>query len=184
MTKEDIVKVKTWLERMGTNVFRAISLSDRMSPDDLNEANDLFWALVKYAENVQESATQLDNINSEIYRKLIEFDEDYWRTLKGMRIRLAHHFWDIDPQILWSTVTEDFPALLSLLSTIIVIENPLDAHETIYIEFETKRLLELPLTTPGSVTEAGYSLVTIVFDPNGGVEVIRIIKQQQRSNHD
>ena len=66
MTKEEIVKVRTWLERMGINVYRAINLSERMSPDDLNDSNDLFWALVKYTENVQESATQLDNINSKI----------------------------------------------------------------------------------------------------------------------
>ena len=98
-----------------------------------------------------------------------------------MRIRLAHQFWDIDPQILWSTVTEDFPALLSLLSTTIVIENPLDAHEDIIIEFESARFLGLPVTTPGAATEAGHSLVTIVFDPNGGVEVIRIKKASREA---
>ena len=34
-----------------------------MSPTDMNESNDLFWALTKYAENVQEAVVQLDAVN-------------------------------------------------------------------------------------------------------------------------
>ena len=35
MTKEKIAEVKTWLERMGVNISRAINLSNSMSPADL-----------------------------------------------------------------------------------------------------------------------------------------------------
>ena len=118
MTKEKIAEVKTWIKRMGINLSRAIKLAARMLPADLQESNDLFWALVKYTENVQESAKQLDEINNKIYPELIEISEDDWRGLKGMRDRLAHAFWNIDPQILWSTVTEDFPVLYALVATI------------------------------------------------------------------
>ena len=45
---------------------RAIALSERTSPADTDEANDLFWALAKYAENVNESVVQLDGGNPEI----------------------------------------------------------------------------------------------------------------------
>ena len=184
MTREDIAKVKAWLERMQINISRAINLSERMSPEDLEESNDLFWALVKYSENVQESAKQLDDINKKIYPALIEFDMETWNNLKGMRDRLAHKFWDIDPHILWSTVTSDFPTLLALLSTIIVIDNPIDAHESFAIEFETVRLLELPATPLKSEAEAGHSLVALVFEPNGKVEVVRIRLLKQGGDHD
>ena len=67
MTIEKIAEVKTWLERMQVHAERAISLSGRMSPEDVSESNDMFWALAKYAENVEESAVQLDEIKKDIY---------------------------------------------------------------------------------------------------------------------
>ena len=112
MTKEKIAEVKTWLERMRDHAARAVSLSEGMSATDMDESNALFWALAKYAENVQESILKLDDINEGIYPELIELDGDTWKGLKGMRSRLAHAFWNIDPKILWSTVTEDFPTSL------------------------------------------------------------------------
>lgn len=174
MTKEKIAEAKIWLERMRKYIFRAIDLSKRLSPGDLVESNDLFWALVKYAENVQESAKQLDDINSEIFPALIEFDKDTWQELKRMRDRLAHKFWDIDPQILWATVTSDFPALLALLSMITVIDKPIDYGEKVNFDFETDRLLGLPDATSGSVVEAGYSIIALMFGHNGGVRVFRV----------
>ena len=174
MTKEKIAQVKLWLERMRINVSRAITLSERVSPDNLDESNDLFWSLVKYAENVQESAKQLDSINNRIYPALIEFEEETWKNLKGMRDRLAHRFWDIDPQILKSTVTVDFPALLALLSSIMIIDNPTGDNEKIDFEFETERLLDLPSATPESVKEAGHSIVVMVFGHSGRVGVFRV----------
>ena len=174
MTEEKIADAKTWLERMRSNAARANSLSKRMSPADLDESNDLFWALVKYAENVQESIVQLDNINKKIYPALVELDEDTWRGLKGMRSRLAHAFWNIDPQILWSTVTKIFPDLLTLLSTMIVIEKPVGDYDGFDFVFKTERLLGLPDVTAGSVLEAGCSIVVLVFGYNGRVGVFRV----------
>ena len=105
MDESAIRDVRTWFERMLTNAQRALDLASRMSVDDCNESNDLFWALAKYAENVQESITQLDSINNKILPRLIEIPieseaegDTAWADLKGMRIRLAHQVsGDIDP---------------------------------------------------------------------------------------
>ena len=175
MTKEKIAEVKTWIERMGINLVRAINLSKRISPADLDESNDLFWALVKYTENVQESAKELDKINEKIYPALIEINEDYWRKLKGMRDRLVHAFWNIDPQILWSTVTKDFPVLLALLSTITVFPNPLDEDESFAFEVETDDLFKLPDDAPELDRKVGHSLILIRFGHDGEIEVVRLI---------
>ena len=174
MTKNNIAKVKTWLERMQINVSRAIDLSNRMSRDEMVESNDLFWALAKYTENVQESAKELDRINEKIYPALIEFDMDTWQALKGMRDVLVHQFWNINSQILLSTVTEDFPVLLSLLSTIIVFEKPIDDGESVSLDFETERLLGLPDIAPGSAVVAGQGIICLVFGHRGKVGVIRV----------
>ena len=174
MTKEKIAEVKTWLQRMGLHAARAVSLSERMTPGDVDESNDLFWSLAKYAENVEESMIKLDDINKRIYPALIELDKDTWQGLKDMRSRLAHAFWNIDPQILWSTVTEDFPDLLALLSTMSVIDSPIGDNEAFQFDFKTERLLGLPDVTSESVVEAGRSIVVIVFGHNGRVGVFRV----------
>jgi uncharacterized protein with HEPN domain len=35
-----------------------------------------------------------------------------WKVLVGMRNRLIHAYFDVDLNIVWETVTHDFPALL------------------------------------------------------------------------
>ena len=174
MTPENIAAVKTWLERMQVNADRAIRLSERMSPDEVTDTNDLFWSLAKYTENVQESVVKLDEVNKRIYPSLIEFDEKTWSDLKGMRSRLAHAFWNISPQILWSTVTEDLPKLLALLSSIIVVPNPVSDGEEFSVVFETQRLLGLPNITPDSSITPGDHIVALYFGHNGKIGVVRI----------
>ena len=78
MTEGMVAEVKVWLERMRDQAGRAVGLSERLSPSDMDESNDLFWALAKYAENVQESIVKLDDINKRIYPELIELDGDTW----------------------------------------------------------------------------------------------------------
>ncbi len=177
MTSDKIAEIKTWLERMQVNAARAIKLSDRMSPDDMEECNDLFWALAKYTENVEESVIKLDDINKGIYPSLVELEQEIWKGLKGMRSRLAHAFWNIDPQILWSTVTKDFPDLMSLLSSIIVIDKPVGDYEEIDFTFETQRLLGLPDVASGSAVQAGHSILALCFGHNGRVGVFRVAHQ-------
>lgn len=38
-----------------------------------------------------------------------------WAEAARMRDRLVHHYFDINLDVLWSTVTEDLPALLRSL---------------------------------------------------------------------
>ena len=127
MTPETIATVRIWLDRMAVHARNAVDAARTVQKDELAEDNHLFWAIVKYAENVQESVVQLDKINESIFHALEEFpieshvDELNWTDLKGMRIRLAHKFWDIDPDILWTTVTWDFPSLPAPIGEVICI---------------------------------------------------------------
>jgi uncharacterized protein with HEPN domain len=38
-----------------------------------------------------------------------------WRAAARMRDRLVHHYFDINLDILWQTITEDLPHLLAIL---------------------------------------------------------------------
>ena len=159
---------------MRVHVGKAVRLTERMSPEDVNECNDLFWALAKYAENVEESAVQLDNISKDIYPELIELDEELWQDLKDMRSRIAHGFWDIDPKILWDTATTEFPVLHSLLSMIIVTEELVDDAGEVLFQWDPDLLLGLPDIEKESITEAGKSIVMMAFDHSGKVKIFRV----------
>ena len=91
-----------------------------------------------------------------------------------MRSRLAHAFWNVDPEILLSTVTEDFPNLRALLSTIEVHAKPISDYETVEFTLKTERLLALPDVVPGSGPSPGARIVVLVFGHNGRVGTIRV----------
>jgi uncharacterized protein with HEPN domain len=38
-----------------------------------------------------------------------------WSAAARMRDRLTHHYFDVDLDVLWATITEDFPPLLNTL---------------------------------------------------------------------
>ena len=182
MTAARIAEVKTWLDRMGAHLDRAINLSKRMSLEDLDESSDLFWALVKYAENVQESVVQLDRVNAKVYPALVELGEGTWKGLKGMRSRLAHAFWNIDAEILWATVTEEFPKLRALLSTIVVVDQPVnEQRESASIRLTAEQVFALPTAVPDTAPSPGNSIVALVFVDDGQVCTIRISNEGGRS---
>ena len=39
-----------------------------------------------------------------------------WSAAARMRDRLVHHYFDINLDILWQTITQDLPQLLAILS--------------------------------------------------------------------
>jgi uncharacterized protein with HEPN domain len=43
----------------------------------------------------------------------------------GMRNRVIHAYFEVDSDVLWETVTEDFPQLRSTLETILAAEGQL-----------------------------------------------------------
>ncbi|MEW6081357.1 MAG: HepT-like ribonuclease domain-containing protein [Bacillota bacterium] len=45
-----------------------------------------------------------------------------WEDIIGMRHRLVHAYFDINLDILWQTIREDLPALVSLLSSAMSVE--------------------------------------------------------------
>ena len=41
-----------------------------------------------------------------------------WRSMRGMRNRIAHGYFDIDLEVVWETVQSALPALLAQLATV------------------------------------------------------------------
>lgn len=87
----------------------AVGFAADRTREDLSSDEMLRFALVKLVEIVGEAAKQVTEDTRERYPRVA------WAEAARMRDRLVHHYFDINLDILWSTVTEDLPALLETL---------------------------------------------------------------------
>jgi uncharacterized protein with HEPN domain len=77
--------------------------------DDLDTNRMLALALVRAVEIIGEAGA---TITPETQTELPTVP---WREIVGMRNRLIHAYFDVDEDILWSTVKGDLPPLISTL---------------------------------------------------------------------
>ena len=73
--------------------------------EDLESDQMLRLALTKLVEIVGEAAKQLSAAGRTRYPGVA------WDDAARMRDRLVHHYFDIDLDVLWATLTDDLPAL-------------------------------------------------------------------------
>ena len=81
---------------------------------DLDRDEMLRFALVRAVEIVGEAAARVSS------ETRLETPSVPWSNAIRMRNRLIHAYFDIDHTILWKTVTEDIPALLLLLRSLVL----------------------------------------------------------------
>ena len=131
---EAMTSIKDRWSQLRSYVEAAINLSQKMSTqDDLREDHDLRWGLVKHVENAQETVRALDKAGGDrLLSVLVELplkadgDELSWKGLIGMRNVLAHKPWDVDHTVVWQTVMEEFPILLTLIDATTIDVEPSD----------------------------------------------------------
>ncbi len=87
---------------------KAVAYSAGKRRADLDDDELLRLGLTKLVEIVGEAAKQV----SLPTRAAPELP---WTAAARMRDRLIHHYFDIDLDVLWMTITEDLPRLLSAL---------------------------------------------------------------------
>lgn len=84
---------------------KAVTYARQRSRSDIEMDELLRLGLSKLVEIVGEAAKKI----SEATRR--EYPEVPWSDAARMRDRLVHHYFAIDLDILWRTVTEELPAL-------------------------------------------------------------------------
>lgn len=109
MRKDDSVRLFHMLEA----AREALSFVESKTRASLNTDRKLALALVKDGEIIGEAAA---NVTSERRGGLPEIP---WNKIIGMRNRLIHAYFDIDLDVLWKTITEDIPPLISSLEQIV-----------------------------------------------------------------
>ena len=99
------------LQHLSEAASKAIADSANRDRRDLDDDELLRLALTKLVEIVGEAAKQ---VSSELR---CAHPEVPWSAAARMRDRLIHHYFDINLDILWATVTDDLPRLLQALPT-------------------------------------------------------------------
>ena len=88
---------------------KAVSLVEGKERVVLDQDEVLRLALTKLVEIVGEAAKQVSEPVRAAHPAVP------WAAAARMRDRLVHHYFDINLDVLWSTVTEDLPALLTVV---------------------------------------------------------------------
>jgi uncharacterized protein with HEPN domain len=85
---------------------------------DIEADRMLLYAVVRGVEVMGEAAARLtESVRSEAHGVP-------WSAIVSMRNRLVHGYFDIDPDIVWKTSTEEIPALLPILRRLLAEAEP------------------------------------------------------------
>jgi len=88
----------------------ALSFVENRQREDLDQDQMLLFALVRAIEVIGEAASKVGTDSR------AELSDIRWSAIVGMRNRLVHAYFDVDRNILWSTVREELPNLRARLS--------------------------------------------------------------------
>ncbi|MFW6142396.1 MAG: DUF86 domain-containing protein [Candidatus Saliniplasma sp.] len=105
MQDDDITRIK----HMRDTAEEILELTEGLSRSDLEKDRKLSLALVHLFEILGEAASRISNDFQ------TEHPEIPWKYIIGMRNRLIHGYFDIDLDIVWSTVKKDIPPLIPKL---------------------------------------------------------------------
>ena len=93
-------------------VVDARSYVDGLSKDDFLADKRTQQAVIMNLIIIGEAASKVMDVHAEFAQ---QHPEVPWRSMRGMRNRIAHGYFDIELNVVWNTVQEDLPALLKTL---------------------------------------------------------------------
>jgi uncharacterized protein with HEPN domain len=100
------------LQHMLEAAEEALSFARGRSREDLDSDRQFTLSVVKCLEIVGEAAS---NVSQETAQELAQVP---WRAIISMRNRLIHGYFTINLAIVWQTISEDLPVLVTLLRSI------------------------------------------------------------------
>lgn len=91
---------------------KAIDFTAGMTRTVLDSDEKLALAIVRLLEIIGEASSCISETTKDSYPHIP------WRKMTAMRNRLIHGYFDINYDIVWDTVKNDLPGLISLLKSI------------------------------------------------------------------
>ena len=109
MTRHDEIRLRHMIEA----AREAISFARGRIRGDLETDRQLVLSLVKDIEIVGEAAAQITESTR------TELADIPWTEIVAMRNRLVHAYFSINLDVVWQTVQEDLPTLISTLERLV-----------------------------------------------------------------
>ncbi len=105
------------LQHMLGNALLACQFAEGKTRDDLDTDDQLRLALDRAVEIIGEAAC---HVTDELQAETCQIS---WDDIKGTRLIVAHRYYEIDPDVLWETVIDDLPPLITQLQAILASED-------------------------------------------------------------
>lgn len=109
MTSEDLIRIRHMLDA----IKETLCFSKGKGRNDLEENRMLTMAIIKELEIIGEAASKITSEFKAIQSHIP------WLDIVGMRNRLTHGYFDVDLDLVWTTVQDDLPLLLEQLEIIV-----------------------------------------------------------------
>lgn len=98
-----------FLKDMLDNAQRAIQFTKGMDYETFAKDDKTIYAVIRAVEIIGEAAANIpEKVRS-------EYPGIPWREVKGMRNKLVHHYFGINVEVVWQTIHEDLPILITSL---------------------------------------------------------------------
>ncbi len=92
---------------------KAIEFVDGMAPGDLETDEKTEYAVIKALEIVGEAARRVPDSFRNSHPQIP------WREMTGMRDKLVHDYFGVNLDVVWKTIHEDLPPLITALQSLI-----------------------------------------------------------------
>ena len=109
---------RMFLQDIAESCERIARYSQRMTRDTLTSDDQAYDAIVRNMEIIGEASK---HIPPEICRLMPEVE---WHGLAGLRDFLAHAYFGLDDDILWSVIQNEVPVISSSVQTFLASNNP------------------------------------------------------------
>ena len=109
MRREDEIRLRHMLDA----AQEAVSFARGRARDDLNTDRQLVLSVIMDITILGEAATRISDAARE------QSPEIPWDEIINMRNRLIHAYFDINLDIVWRTLQEDLPGLISLIEPLV-----------------------------------------------------------------
>ncbi len=104
-----------YLEHMQQAAMDACAFVQGMAREDFQQDKRTQQAVIMSLIIVGEAATKVMDSHADFAQ---EHPQVPWRSMRGMRNRMAHGYFDIDLDMVWNTVQNALPELLRQLSAL------------------------------------------------------------------
>ena len=114
IAQDSLQKIKDMLDLITERFSVVESPNDFLcSPGGMLRLDAICMNLIALGETVK----GLDNKTN--HELLKDYPEVYWKGVMGIRDKISHHYFEIDPEVVFRTIEEDIPQMIPIVERMI-----------------------------------------------------------------